>query len=251
MSGPDVVDPVGQRVGKLEIRCGTGFLDVVAGDRDRVELRHARAGVGEDVGDDPHRGLRRVDVGVADHELLEDVVLNGPSQLLRRHALLFGRYHVQGQDGQNRTIHGHRHRHRRQIDTVEELAHVQDRVDGHPGHSDIALDPGMVGVVPAVGRQVEGHRETLLAGGQVTPVEGIGIGGGGEPGVLADGPRLVDVHRRVRAADEGRLAGKTVQGVSRRHRRVPVRADIERLDDDALRGVPVQLLGRIAVGAGR
>ena len=54
-----------------------GFLHVVAGDRDRVELRHLSRRVGEDVGDDPHRGLRRVDVGVADHELLEDVVLDG------------------------------------------------------------------------------------------------------------------------------------------------------------------------------
>ena len=59
-----------------------GFLHVVAGDRDRVELRHVLRRVPDDVGDDPHRRRGRVDVGVADHELLEDVVLDGPGELL-------------------------------------------------------------------------------------------------------------------------------------------------------------------------
>ena len=135
----DVLDTVGQRVGQLQIRCRTGLLDVVAGDRDRVELRHLGAGVAEDVGDDPHRRLRRIDVGVADHELFEDVVLDGPGQLLRRHALLLGGHHVQREDRQHRTVHRHRHRHRRQVDAVEQLAHVEDGIDCHTGHSDITL----------------------------------------------------------------------------------------------------------------
>ena len=101
-------DTVGQRVGQLQIRCRTGLLNVIAGDRDRVELRHPGAGVAEDVGDDPHRRLGRIDVGVADHELFEDVVLDGPGELLRRHALLFGGHHVQRQDRQHRTVHRHR-----------------------------------------------------------------------------------------------------------------------------------------------
>jgi hypothetical protein len=67
------------------------FLHVVARDRDRVELGHVLARVLDDVADDLHRRLGRVDVGVADHELLEDVVLDGPGQLVLRHALLFGR----------------------------------------------------------------------------------------------------------------------------------------------------------------
>ena len=37
-------------------------------------------GVFDDVGDDPHGGRGRVDIGVADHELLEDVVLDGAAQ---------------------------------------------------------------------------------------------------------------------------------------------------------------------------
>jgi hypothetical protein len=89
--GADVLDAVGQRVGELEVGRRPGLLDVVAGDRDRVEPRHLLGGVAEDVGDDPHARRRRVDVGVADHELLEDVVLDGPRELLRLHPLLLGR----------------------------------------------------------------------------------------------------------------------------------------------------------------
>ena len=171
-------------------------------------------GVGEDVGDDPHRRLRRVDVGVADHELLEDVVLDGPGELLRRHALLLGGHDVERHHRQHRAVHGHRHRHLVQRDAVEELPHVEDRVDGHAGHADVARHPGVVGVVAAVGGQVEGDRQALLAGGQVAAVEGVGLLGGGEAGVLPDGPGLVDVHRRVGAAQERRQAREGVQRIA-------------------------------------
>ena len=43
------------------------------------------------------RGLGRIDVRVADHELLQDVVLDRPGELLARHALLFGRDDEAGQ----------------------------------------------------------------------------------------------------------------------------------------------------------
>ncbi len=107
-AGPDVLDAVGQGVGHLDVGGRPGLLHVVAGDRDRVELRHVRAGEREDVGDDPHRRRRRVDVGVADHELLEDVVLDGPGQLRRLHPLLLGGHHVERQHRQHRAVHGHR-----------------------------------------------------------------------------------------------------------------------------------------------
>ena len=48
-AGPQVLDAVGQRVGQLQVGGRAGFLHVVAGDRDRVELRHLAGRVGEDV----------------------------------------------------------------------------------------------------------------------------------------------------------------------------------------------------------
>ena len=128
-AGAEVLDAVGQRVGELEVGGRPGLLHVVAGDRDRVEPRHVLGGVAEDVADDPHARARRVDVGVADHELLEDVVLDGPGQLLGLDALLLGRGDVERQHRQHRAVHGHAHRHLVQRDAVEERARVVDRVD--------------------------------------------------------------------------------------------------------------------------
>ncbi len=199
LPGPQVLDTVGEGVGELEIGRRPGLLHVVARDRDRVEPRHVPAGELEDVADDPHARRRGIDVGVADHELLEDVVLDGPSQLLAGHPLLLGGHDIERHHRQHRAVHRHRHAHLVEGDAVEELAHVVDRVDGNTGHADVAGDARMVGVVAAVGREVERDRQALLAGGQIAPVERVGLLGGREARVLAHRPRLVRVHRRVRA----------------------------------------------------
>ncbi len=242
--GPQVLDAVGEGVRELQVGRRPGLLDVVAGDGDRVELRHLLRGVGEDVGDDLHRGLGRIDVGVPDHELLEDVVLDGPGELLGLDALLGGRGHVERHHGEHGPVHGHGHRHPVQRDAVEELTHVEDRVDRHARHADVPGDAGVVGVVPAVGRQVEGDREPLLPGGEVAPVEGVRLLRRREPGVLAHRPGLGDVHRRVRPAQERRQTGQRREEVQA----LGVGRGVERLDGDPLRGLPEQVLGPLPGG---
>ena len=109
--GAQIFDAVGQRIGEFEVLRRAGFLHVIAGDRDGVVLRHFLRGVRKDVGDDPHRGRRRIDVGVAHHELFQNVVLNGARQFLRRNALFLGGRDEQREDRQHRAVHGHRHAH--------------------------------------------------------------------------------------------------------------------------------------------
>ncbi len=233
-AGADVLDAVGQRVRQLEVGRRSGLLHVVAGDRDRVEARHVRRGVAEDVGDDPHARQRRVDVGVADHELLEDVVLDGPGEVLGLHALLLGRHDVERHDRQHGAVHRHRDAHLVQRDPLEEGASVVDGVDRHPGHADVAAHAGVVGVVAAVGRQVEGDAEPLLTGGEVAAVERVGLLGGREAGVLPDRPRLGGVHRRVGAAQERLEARPRVECVET----LQVGRVVRRLDRDALGRLP-------------
>ena len=218
-AGAHVFDAVGERVGELEVLRRAGLLHVIAGDRDRVELRHVRRGVGEDVGDDAQRRSGRIDVGVADHELLEDVVLDGAGELLRRHALFLGGDDVERHDRQHRAVHGHRHGHLVERDAGEQRAHVVDRVDRDARHADVAGDARMIAVVAAVGRQIERDREALLPAGEVAAVERVGILRGGEAGVLPDGPRLRHVHGRVGAAQVRRDAGIGVEEVDARRGR--------------------------------
>ena len=83
----------------------------------------------------------------------------------------------------------------------------------------------MIAVIAAMGGEIEGDRQALLAGGKIAPVEGVGILGGGEAGILPDRPRLGDIHGRVGAAQIRRDAGIGVERVepvevARRHRRL-------------------------------
>ena len=178
--------------------------------RDRVELGHVLRRVLDDVADDAHAGRGRVDVGVAHHELLENVVLDRSAQLVLRHALLFGRHHVAGQHRQHGAVHGHGDADLVQRNLVEQDLHVLHRVNRHAGLADVAGHARMVGVVAPVGGQVERHRHALPAGGQRLAVEGIGLFGGRKTGVLADRPRAHRVHRGLRAANEGLEARQRV-----------------------------------------
>ena len=209
-AGAHVFHAVGQREGQFDGLVGPRLLHVIAGNRNRVELRHVLRGVAENIGNDLHRRLGRIDIGIPHHELFENVVLDRACQLFLGNALLLGGDDVAGEDRQHGAVHRHRNRHLVERDAVEENLHVLDRVDRHAGLADVARHAGIIGVVTAVRRQVEGHRNALTAGGQRLAVEGIGSLGGGEAGVLADGPRLDRVHRRLRAAQVGRETGQGV-----------------------------------------
>ena len=242
-AGAEVFPAVGEGVGHFEVGGGAGFLHVIAGDRDRVELRHVLRGELEDVGDDPHRGRGRIDIGVPHHVFLEDVVLDRAGELVERGALFERGDDVEGEHGKHRAVHGHGDGDLVERDAVEEDLHVEDRVDGDAGLADIADDALVVRVVAAVGGEVEGDGEALLAGGEVAAVEGVGFLGGGESGVLADGPWLEAIHRGVGAAEEGGDAGLIVQVFHA----LEVVLGVERLDRDFLHGVPDDLADGLAV----
>ena len=74
---------------------------------------------------------------------------------MRFHSLLFSGHHIQGQYRQYRAVHGHGDAHLIQWDALEQLAHIQDRVDCDPSHAHIARDAGVVGVIAAVCCQIE------------------------------------------------------------------------------------------------
>ena len=106
--------------------------------------------------------LGRVDVGVAHHELLQNVVLNGSGQLGLRHPLLLSGHDITGKHRQDRTVHGHGHTHFVERDAVEQDLHVVHAVDGDARLANIAGHARVVAVVAAMGRQIEGNGQPLL-----------------------------------------------------------------------------------------
>src|SRR3546814_12251687 len=107
-----------------------------------------------------------------------------------------------------------------------------DGGDRHARLAHVAHHAGVVGVVAAVGREVEGHRYALLTGGKVAAVEGVALLGGGEARVLADRPRTTGVPGGARPAPERRGAGQpahevgvgdVILRIAGRHGEAPVR----------------------------
>ena len=120
---------------------------------------------------------------------------------------------VEREHRQHGAVHRHRHRHLIERYAGEQRAHVIDGIDRDAGHADIAGDARVVAVVTAMGSEVEGDRQALLTGGEVAPIERIGIFGGGEAGILPDRPWLGHVHGRVGPAQIRRDAGIAVETI--------------------------------------
>ena len=166
---------IGQGERQLKRLIGTGLLHVIAADRNRVELRHVLGRVLDDIADDAHARFGRIDVGVADHELLQNVVLNSPTERRLINALFLRCHHITREHGQYGAIHGHRHAHPIERNPVEEDFHIFDRIDGHPRLADIADDPWMIAVIAAMGGQIKRHADALPACGERVAIKAIAV----------------------------------------------------------------------------
>ncbi len=158
-------------------------------------------------------------------------------ELFLRHTLLFGSDDIEGKDGENGTVHGHGDGHLAEVDLVEKNLHVEDAVDGHTGFTHIAHHTLVVGVVTAVGCEVEGAAKTFLTSGDITAIEGVGLFSGREACILADSPGAHDIHGAVWATEEGDNTGGIVEMLHA----FEVNMAVNRLDVDLLGGLPVLL----------
>ena len=167
------------------------------------------AAVREQIGDQAHRGLRRVDVGAAGRVLLQEVVLHGPVQRGGVDPPFLGDELVEQEQDRRGRVDRHRRRDRVERDRVQQPAHVLDRVDRHAGLAHLALGARVVRVQAHLRRKVERDREPRLPMLEQVPEPRVGLVGRGHPRVLPHRPQSPEVHRRVHAAGERRLAGQT------------------------------------------
>jgi hypothetical protein len=165
-----------------------------------VPARQLSCAIGEHVGRDPHRWHRRVDVGAAGQIFLEYVVLGGPCDVLSIHALLLCHERVEEQENRGGRVYRHRGRDLLQRDAFEEVAHVQERVDGYADLADLPKGELMVRVASHLRGQVEGHREACLTVLYQVLEAGVRLTRRAETRVLAHGPWPAAIHARVRAA---------------------------------------------------
>ena len=172
---------VGDRVGERERdflhRRRSRFADVIAADRDRVPVRQLALAERKDVGDDPQRRARRIDVGAARDVLLEDVVLNRARERRR---------------GARPAAARPRHRATsRMIAVALIVIDVETRSSGMPSNSSAMssiesmatptrptspLRQRVIGVVSHLRRQIERDAQTADALREQIPVAPVGFG---------------------------------------------------------------------------
>ena len=207
----DVFHAVSQGVAQFQVTGGAAFLDVVAGNGNGVEFRHILGGVFENITDDTHGHGRRVDVGVADHEFLQNIVLDGALENLPVYPLFNAGTDEEGQNREHRAVHGHGYGHLIQRNAIKEDVHVQHGAYGNAGFAYVPYHSGIVRIIAAVGRKGKGNGQPLLPCSQISFIESIGFFGSGEAGVLADSPRAEYIHGGVRSPEEGRNTAHEIQ----------------------------------------
>ena len=193
-TGTEIFQTVGQGISQLDICRSTSFLHVVTGDGNGVELRHLLRSIFKDVGNDLHGKCRRIDIGIAHHEFLQNIVLDGTGHFFKLGSLLQTGIDIKRHDGQHGTVHRHGYGHLVQRNAVEQYLHVLQRADGYTGLTNVTHYTFVVGVVTAVRSQVKRHRQTFLTGSQITAIERIRFFGRRETCILTDCPRTQGVH---------------------------------------------------------
>ncbi len=213
----DVGEAVLEREGELLLGGRSGLADVVAGDRDRVPARHLLRAPLDHVGDEAQRRLDREAPLLLGDVLLEDVGLDRPGELVRRDPLLLADEDVEGEQDRRRGVDRHRGADPAERDSLEELFHVVEAVDGDALAADLAEAADVIGVVAHQGRHVERGREPGLAVVEQVVEALVGLLDRPEPGELAHRPEPPPVHRRVGTAGERVLAGAAdrLLGISR------------------------------------
>ena len=224
--GVAVGDAVGEREGHLLNRVGACVAEVRACHRDRVEPRHLGRAELDGVGDQPQRRLRRPDPGAARGVLLEDVVLDGAGELGPRHPLLLRGGDVERQQDRSGAVDRETGADLVQGDAVEQDLGVGQRVDRDPDPTDFLAELGIVGVVPALGRQIQCHRQPGPALIQQIAVAAVGLLGRPESRILPERPQLAAIPAREVAAGER-------VGARRRRLAGPVGRSVDGLERDA------------------
>ena len=194
---------VGEAVGEGERELGdgirAGFGDVIAGNRDRVEILHLVVHeVFLDVAHHLQRELGGKDAGILALVFLQYVRLHGAAHRRQRpcpdllvfvrgriaavlllelhHLLIDGGVHEHGQNHRRRPVDGHGHRggRRAQVESRVQHLHVVERRDGYAGIAHLAVDIRAQIRIPAVeGHRIEGRGQAVRGHALGHPLEAL------------------------------------------------------------------------------
>ena len=182
-----------------------GFLHMIARNRNRIELGHIGRGIFDNIRDNAHRRLGRINIGVAHHKFFENIVLNSARKHLAIMALLFTCYDEIGQNRDHRTVHRHRDGYFIKRDSFKKDFHILNAVNRNAGFAHIAYNARVIAVIAAMRGQIKRHGNALLPRSQGFAIKCIGGFRCGKSRILADCPRASSIHRGLNASGKGFL----------------------------------------------
>ena len=188
-------DRIGERERELLHRRRAGLLQVIAAHVRRIPLRQVRDAVLVGLRDQIERRLGREDVRAAREVLLDDVVLGRAAQAGLGHAAFARERDVEREQPHRGAVDRHRRVHLLERDAVEQHVHVVERHDRHADLADLGPRERMIGVVAALGRQIERDRQPGLPRREVPAVQLVRRARARVPRVGAKDPGLVARHR--------------------------------------------------------
>ena len=181
----------GKRKRRLLHRIGTGLLQMVGAEIDRIPFRQFGGGEGDGVGRQAQRRPGREDIGAAGEIFLDDVVLRRALQAGPCSPLFIRHRNIKRQQPGGRRVDRHRGVHLRQRQAVEQGAHVAQMADRHADLAHLTLGEEMIAVVTRLRRQIEGHGKPRLPLGQICAVKRVGGRGTRMPRIGAENPWFV------------------------------------------------------------
>ena len=190
----------------------TGLADVITADRDRVPVRQLAFAERENVGHDPKRRTRRIDVRAARDVLLQDVVLDRARKSRQPDALSLGDGDVQRKKDDGGRVDRHRRGDAVERNPIEQRRHVLDRVDRDADASHFTGGERMIGVVSHLRRQIECDAQAGDAIREQVPISLVRFLGGRKAGVLPHRPEPPAVHGRLDPARKRVPAGLSEGG---------------------------------------
>ena len=106
--GFHIRDAIRNGEGHLLDRCASRLTHVIPADTDAVPEGHILCAKRNDIGNHPHGGAYRENIGPSCNVLFQHVILDGSSKLFRTDAVLSGNRNVHGRKDGRRRVDGHR-----------------------------------------------------------------------------------------------------------------------------------------------
>lgn len=146
-----ILEKVGKCEGKIMKKCRERIMNVIEGDGNGVEIRNLMRSIGDDVRNDKNGGLRRIDIGVEENEIIENVVMNGEGKMWEGKEMLLEREDEIGKDRDKRKVNGNGKGNILKRNEIEKDFNVIEGVDRKEGIEEIELKERVIDVIEEVG----------------------------------------------------------------------------------------------------